>query len=272
MSMMVAQHFDSDINKFATAAFNEPDPDKKMGMLKVLDMWTSNPLTKEGIMPSYVFSDYESEEKEELLQALMSGGLDETEWAKFIWGEDAQSDIAERLFDDMMKFANDAGITQETADQARTEMFSDQDSALSAALGILLAGRMWDDLSSKEISTLRRSWKHISSYAKDKNSSYSERHGSNRPSLEGVAEAITARIFGFSFIKDNPEAEAALDKLIKWIYSSPEPSVAIAFDNIVELLDDFDTPDDEDGTKSLYDGLTGASKDLYLLLGLREPQ
>jgi hypothetical protein len=272
LSLFIKKNFEGDINKFKAAASAETDPIKKAGMLKVLDMWKKNPLTLDGKMPNYLFSDYESEEKEELLNALISGGLDKVEWGKFIWGEDAQSDISERLFDDIIKSANDAGITQETADEIRDQIFSPQDNALAAALGMLITDRMWDDLSSQEISTLRRSWKHISSYAKDKNSVYSDRSGSNRPSIEGVAEAITARIFGFSFIKDNPEAEAALDKLIKWIYSSPEPSIAIAFDKIVELLDDFDTPDDEDGTKSLYDGLTGASKDLYLLLGLREPQ
>jgi len=272
LSLMVQAGYGGDINNLAAAAQNQQDPNLKKMLSQLLDDWKNNPFTDDGLIPGYLFSEYESEEKIDLMQQIVTGGLDKTEWAKFIWGEDAQSDIAERLFDDMMKFANDAGIEQTTADEIREEMFSDQDSALSAALGILLAGRMWDDLSSKEISTLRRSWKHISSYAKDKNSSYSERYGSNRPSLEGVAEAITARIFGFSFIKDNPDAEAALDKLIAWIYSSPEPSIAIAFDKIIELFGDFDVPDDEDGTKSLYDGLAGASKDLYLLLGLKEPQ
>ena len=271
MTMMVANNFDS-INELAIAAQLETDPQKKQQLEKIIDMWQNNPLTLDATMPAYLFGDWESEEKDLLRNAIMNNGLTDSGWAQFMWGEDGKSDMAERLFDDIMKFANDAGLKQETADEAREMMFNDQDTQLSAALNLLLNGRMWDDLSSQEISKLRKNWKYISSYAKDKNSSYGDRMGTIRPSLEGVAEAITARIFGFSFIKDNPEAEAALDKLIKWIYSLPEPSIAIAFDKIVELFDDFDTPGDEDETKSLYDGLTGASKDLYLLLGLKEPQ
>ena len=271
LTLQIAGNY-SGVNELAIAADLETDPQKKKQLEKMVQDYQNNPLTADATMPAYLFSDWESEEKNLLIEAINNGGLNDKGWGPFMWGEDAKSDMAERLFDDIIKFANEAELKQQTANEIRAEIINDQDSQLDAALRILLQGRMWDDLSSKEISELRKSWKYISSYAKDKNSFYGDRMAALRPSLEGVAEAITARIFGFSFIKDNPEAEAALDKLIKWIYSSPEPSIAIAFDKIVELLDDFDTLGDEDETKSLYNGLIGASKDLYLLLGLKEPQ
>jgi hypothetical protein len=203
-TLMIEKNFGS-IGELATLAQLETDPKIKKQLDSIIDMWQNNPLTLDATMPAYLFGDWESEEKDSLLQAILMGGLTDSGWAQFMWGEDGKSDMAERLFDDIMKFANDAGLKQETADEARAMMFNDQDTQLSAALNLLLNGRLWDDLSSQEISKLRKNWKYISSYAKDKNSSYGDRMGTIRPSIEGVAEAITARIFGFSFIKDNPE-------------------------------------------------------------------
>lgn len=251
-----------------------PDGPQKDAMVALAEALSNNYLVSNPILPLYLGGDHDSEIRQQFFEAMRdSGGDVQKALAKLFWGDNADdNNTSEELFRDMMDYANSQGLDQETADDVIEQMNQVPELAVATALDKLLTDRMWDDLTPAEIKALRANWKYLSSYAKDKNSFYEDRHAS-RPSVEGVAEAFTARAFGFSFIKDKPEAEAALNKLLTWIMSMPEPAIATAFDQLIANIGDIDNlgDDDVDGSKSLYYGLDNASKDLFLLLGLREP-
>ena len=248
----------------------------KFTAMSIVNKLSENPLTATGALQNYLFSmsDDDSEVRQQLRRIAFSG-YSTDQLAKLAWGPDGKSDAMQEIFEEMIDIANktyrDDGtpLVSETISWIYDNIVLRDDNIQATALRDILQSRMWDDLSEKEIQVLRNAWKYISSYAKDKNSFYLDTTGISRPSIEGVAEAMVARIFGFTFIKDKPEAEAALDKLFKWIFTAPEPAIALEFDKLIESIGDIDLGPDEG--KSLYRGLDGASKDLYLLLGLEEP-
>lgn len=262
-----------DIGKVQEAYFAATDPDEEEMLGKLLETWVNSPFLQTGLLPMYIFNGPDTEERANLL-SIMQSGYSDSALGQLMWGKDGKSDFSERLWDDLFGYGKSLGIGYgpdgDSADEVREAIATDGLTQVSEAVNYLLESRMWDDLSEGEIAVLRANWKYLSKYAKDKNSFYLDRSGIARPSVEGVAEAMTARIFGLSFIKQNPEAEAALNKLFKWLFTAPDAAITVAFDQIIESLGDIDDSGDDE-IKSLYRGLDGASKDLYSFLGLKEP-
>jgi hypothetical protein len=77
--------------------------------------------------------------------------------------------------------------------------------------------KLWDDLTKSEISEIRKVWRYISSYAKDKNSMYGGT--TYTASVEGAAEGMLLQILGFGLPEDKlpPEAIAAFNKWMMWL-------------------------------------------------------
>ncbi len=110
-------------------------------------------------------------------------------------------------------------LSKETGESpsAMRNSFRGSDSETAVGAMMLFRRKLWDDLSTAEIALLRKNWKYISKYAKDKNSWY---NGTTLGvSVEGAAEAMTLRIFGFDFPQDKvpQEVRDALNKWLKWI-------------------------------------------------------
>jgi hypothetical protein len=77
--------------------------------------------------------------------------------------------------------------------------------------------KLWDDLTKSEISDIRKVWRYISSYAKDKNSMYG---GTTfTASVEGAAEGMLLQILGFGLPEDklSPKSIAAFNKWMMWL-------------------------------------------------------
>lgn len=81
-------------------------------------------------------------------------------------------------------------------------------------------GRMWDGLTDQQIAAVRKAWKYISSYAKDKNSFYNYTY-LELASVEGIAELVTAYMLGIG-PTDNipPAAQDAMRDILSWFFGS----------------------------------------------------